>query len=228
MFCECVHYDFTIYEAKMAHIFKLNGEYDCSVTDRNELERLCDEVVVDELRENLISSLGSKAENIDIKVSWVYDGYRVFIMDRLTESEVSDFVRSLDPLKQIDTCNLFWEFKENKNCTGILLGYDYTHYLRFLANTSSFIVLANKGLEEFMRKLSLKYALIDPKLELKYKKDKAYERKIIGEKLKGIDHKAIVEIPREKLVGRMHTSNLQSNSKFDAYWKKQAKKGGED
>ena len=206
----------------MAHIFKLNGDYDCTVTDIRNLEKLCEEIVVEELQDKLKESIGRDAE---MKVSWVYDGYRVFIVDKLTEDEVENFVVSLDPLKQIDTCSMFWEFRNNHNCTGILLGYDYTHYLRVLTDDHSFIILANNGLEEFMEKLKLKYALIDPKLELQYGKDRAYEKRVVGEKLRGTEFKAEVKIEKERLIGRMHVGKYkESRSKFDEYWRNQNEK----
>lgn len=208
----------------MAHVFKLNGDYDCTVTDIENLEQLCEEIVVEEMQTKLKETLG---RDIRVKVSWVYDGYRVFVMDRLTEKEAEDFVISLDPLKQIDTCSLFWEFYENINCTGILLGYDYTHYLRMLDNDHSFIVLANKGLEEFMRRLLLKYAFINPNLEMWYGKDRAYEKKVLGEKLKGIEFKAEVNFKaeREWILGRMHIGQRkEARNAFDDYWRKQHEK----
>lgn len=207
----------------MAHVFKLNGDYDCTVTDIENLEQLCEEIVVEEMQTKLKETLG---RDIRVKVSWVYEGYRVFVMDKLSEREAEDFVISLDPLKQIDTCSLFWEFYENINCTGILLGYDYTHYLRMLDNDHSFIVLANKGLEEFMRRLFLKYAFINPNVEMRYAKDRAYEKKVLGEKLKGVEFKAEeVNNEREWILGRMHIGpRKEARNAFDDYWKNQHKK----
>lgn len=206
----------------MAHIFRLNGDYDCTVTDIENLEKLCEEIIVEELNERLKETLG---RDIKVKVSWVYDGYRVFVMDKLSEKEVETFVISLDPLKQIDTCSMYWEFRDNRNCTGILLGYDYTHYLRILDVEHSFIVLANKGLDEFMKKLGLKYTLIDPNLELTYEKNRAYEKKVLGEKLKGVEFKAEVRIEPEKVSGRMHVGKRkEARSCFDDYWRKQQEK----
>ena len=203
----------------MAHVFRLNGDYDCTVTDIENLEQLCDEIVVEEMQEKLKETLG---KDIRVKVSWVYDGYRLFVMENLSEKEVEDFVISLDPLKQIGTCSIFWEFRDNINCTGILLGYDYTHYLRMMDKNHSFIVLANKGLEEFMRKLLLKYTFINPELEFKYEKDKVYEKKVLGEKLKGTEFKAEVKIEKEKITGRMHVgSRKEARNAFDDYWRKQ-------
>lgn len=202
----------------MAHIFKLNGDYDCTVTDIAGLEGLCEEIVIEELEDKIKETLNREAE---VKVSWVYDGYRVFVKDKLTETEVQDVVYSLDPLKQIDTCNMFWDVKDNKNYTGILLAYDYKHYLRVLTDSHSFIILANKGLDEFMRRLALKYAFIDPKLELKYEKDRSYEKKVLGEKLKGVEFKAEVKVEKERITGRMHVRDKTNpRGNFDDYWRK--------
>lgn len=208
----------------MVHFFKLNGDYTCSAMDMERLQSICEEVTIEEVKKKIKEVLH---KDVEVRVSWTYNGFRLFIMEKLSKQEVDAFVYSLDPLRQIGTCSLFWELEDNRNCTGILLGYDFIHYYRIITGAESFIVLANNGLEEYVDRLREKYVAINPLLEFVCEKDKVYEKKVLGDKLKGYDYKADVVIDgnksssREGLSGRMHVGERTGRTaQFDDYWQK--------
>ena len=223
-------------------VYNMNEEYVCSGTAELEksadFEELCNTVIENGIRETLIEYDPKFAEIVDeVRVDWGYSGYKVFIFGvHLTEEQVKDILNTIDDVNSIGFCELFWEkVAEKRTYTGVVLAYDAKHFHRIRQEGYSFVAFTYKNISYFLDLFSVRYTFENPQIakiltQIQFRHDKIRERESLKQKMRGVLVMPKVDMNRKKmlsrdytLTGKMHSSSLNGEGKFnnfDNYWAK--------
>ena len=196
----------------MVHVFKLNGDYLYDITEIDKLESICNDIIQNNIKEKAKEVLN---RDVDVMISWIYEGFKVYISGKISDDEIAEIVTKFDEKKPIGVRSSVHIKIKEKLYTSILLAYDYSHYCRILCEESSFIALTMNGIDAFIEEINTGIVLYNPTINLIFEHNREYERKVTGEKLKGIEYKANVEVP--KMVGKMHINLNQHHVGYRRY-----------